>query len=327
MNTNIEPTILQRLAFIKNLYELGVRQAKLPRPLSAMSVLTLHDAIEMFLHLTCVHLEIRNAQANTSFDQYWAKIRDGSDPSIDLGHEFEMKKLNRTRVNLKHHGEFPTEDMIARYTTLASEFLEESTPLVFGGILLAEVSMIEYVFSEKAKIHLRRADAHLAKGNTRDAAIEVAISFEALISDYLEHITGKAHGHPFYFGHDVQTSRYVSSSRLRSGTGDLVGEQLALDDLGELVGSVSESLGRIQDALRILALGLDYRKYARFRQLTVVQPRKMSNGEFHVDIGPVRLELNGKEMQFCIDYVIECSLILRDTMDSVATSFRYPTLE
>ncbi|MCD0453339.1 hypothetical protein LO762_29775 [Actinocorallia sp. API 0066] len=47
---------MQRLAFIQYLHHLGDQQAHLPEPMRTSSVLTYHDAVELFLVLAGDHL-------------------------------------------------------------------------------------------------------------------------------------------------------------------------------------------------------------------------------------------------------------------------------
>ena len=76
---------------------------------------------------------------------------------------------------------------------------------------------------------------------------------------------------------------------------------------------VGESLKNIQTAIKILSLGIDYRKYSRFNYLA---PRfhKTMDGEyrfFRSDFDD-KIIFNNADIEFCINFVIESSLILMD---------------
>lgn len=58
MTQPLDPLTVQRLAFIRFLYEQGVSQADQPEPLSATAVLSFHDAVELFLRLAAEHLHV-----------------------------------------------------------------------------------------------------------------------------------------------------------------------------------------------------------------------------------------------------------------------------
>ena len=52
----LDPKLVRsRLAFVRHLYRHGVEQADQPEPLRAFSILTFHDAAELFLGLALDH--------------------------------------------------------------------------------------------------------------------------------------------------------------------------------------------------------------------------------------------------------------------------------
>jgi len=82
--------------------------------------------------------------------------------------------------------------------------------------------------------------------------------------------------------------------------------------LGEFVDTVRESLESIQNAIRILAMGIEYPKYSRFALISPHMYRS-SNGEYEI----VRLQMDEMKItpddaQFCIDFVIESALRLQE---------------
>jgi hypothetical protein len=62
------------LPFIRYLYESAVKHSRQPKPMNAASILTFHDSIELFLHLSCEELGI-NIKTDTPFMQYWEKLQ------------------------------------------------------------------------------------------------------------------------------------------------------------------------------------------------------------------------------------------------------------
>ena len=59
---------MQRLALIRYLYTVGVRQSEQPEPAGAMSILIFHDSIELLLQLASEHLDV--STKNASFLNY-----------------------------------------------------------------------------------------------------------------------------------------------------------------------------------------------------------------------------------------------------------------
>ena len=71
---------MKRLVFIKYLYTQGLTQSKQSPPLSSASVLSFHDAVELFLHLTLEH--VGASKKDPSFMEYWDLINDKLDTYI-----------------------------------------------------------------------------------------------------------------------------------------------------------------------------------------------------------------------------------------------------
>ncbi|MFK0136698.1 hypothetical protein [Streptomyces murinus] len=83
----------------------------------------------------------------------------------------------------------------------------------------------------------------------------------------------------------------------------------SVNQLGKDMQEVSQATAAMQEAMRVLAVGLDYRAYARFSMLTpeimhingVLQPRATLRAPF----GP-------GEYAFCRDFLIEAALQLAE---------------
>lgn len=70
-----EEEVIRRLVFIRYLYNLGVEQSKKAEPYSWTSVLTFHDAVELFLVLSAEYLGIsENNLKELKFSRYWEII-------------------------------------------------------------------------------------------------------------------------------------------------------------------------------------------------------------------------------------------------------------
>ena len=91
---------LPRLSFIRYLYNEALNKSKESEPQSAMSILLFHDSAELLLDLVSDNLGFTTN--NIQFMKYWNLL--SKDVPVILGHEKSMGKLNRIRVDLKHHG-------------------------------------------------------------------------------------------------------------------------------------------------------------------------------------------------------------------------------
>lgn len=129
-NNSLSKDTIRRLAFIKYLLSVAVGQSHQPEPLAAASILTFHDSIELLLQLACEHLDA-DTKKHTQFMQYWEIFK----PKISgsgLTQKESMKRLNNSRVALKHHGTLPTKQDIEAFRASAINFFEDNMPLVFG---------------------------------------------------------------------------------------------------------------------------------------------------------------------------------------------------
>src|ERR1043165_1201358 len=112
--------ITRRLAFAKYLHNLGVVQSKLPSPIGAAAILMFHDAVEFFLQIASEHLNVGKPQLN--FIDYWDLL--SSHLPEPLSHKEAMRRMNKSRVALKHHGTTPSTEDIRAFRESTSEFFE-----------------------------------------------------------------------------------------------------------------------------------------------------------------------------------------------------------
>jgi len=292
---NITQPTVQRLAFIKHLFNVAVEQSRQPDPLAAASVLTFHDSIELFLHLACEYLNV-NLKTYTPFMGYFDLLE-----PYGFTQKVAMERLNKSRVDLKHHGLLPHKQDIEGFRASAMNFFIDNTPLVFG-IDFENISMINLVTYEETKARLKQAEEHKQKGELEQALVKIAYAFDQLINEF-ERTKHSGFGHsPFFFGYDMS---FESSSNMGLNI-----EDNPFKDFGfsNFVKNVSDSIESMKKAIEILSLGLDYRQYIRFRLLT---PEIFYvNGQYGHRI--IREEKPSKEdYEFCFNFVIDSAIHLQ----------------
>lgn len=307
----LNESVVRRLAFIKYLYKVAVEQSQRPEPLCSASILTFHDAIELFLQLASEHLDVGKDKGEPKFLEYWDLLAS----KLPLGFPTQkesMKRFNKARVDLKHHGILPSKLDIEAFRAGATNFFEENTPLIFE-IKFSEVSLIELVQCEEAKNNLKEAAQLLEQNKIEESLDKVALAFAQLIDDYESRKMGRFGRSPFFFG---ESFTFLSSFHMGVDRTQAV-------KLAEFIDKVKESIKVLQDAVKILSLGIDYRKYVKFRLFT---PRllRMANGNYHI----ARIQYGSKgtptaeDVQFCIDFVIESSITLQEFDFSIEGNWR-----
>ena len=149
------------------MYRLGADQSRQPEPCLAVSVLTLHDAVELFLQLAAEHLNV-STKNDTGFMDYWERLKQklgGEGPSQKQA----MARFNKARVGLKHSGIRPSKDDILGYrVSVANFFLENTT--VFN-MEFADATLINFVKPDSARQRLMQARTSQEEGNLMDAIV------------------------------------------------------------------------------------------------------------------------------------------------------------
>jgi hypothetical protein len=278
--------VMSRLAFTKRLYEIALEQTEMPEPINATSILTFHDSVELFLHLASLKEDINCSDFD--FIDYWEPLKAKHMPD-GLTQKESMKRLNKVRVGLKHSGILPSVAEIELLHASVTNFFEENTPIVFG-IQFGEVSMINLVSSEEARRLLRSAEKKVDSGAIEEAFPELALAFYSIVNEHEQSQSNRFGESPYSFG-----GRFHRLGDFRM--------------LGINLSEIVKAIDQLCDALRIVALGLDYKKYVKFSRLTPAlieiaggNPRPQERERE----SPRTLD----DYRFCFDFVIESALVL-----------------
>jgi HEPN domain-containing protein len=172
------PSLMRRLTLVRFLYENGVEQSRRARGISALAILAFHDAVELFLQAALEHKG--GTLKGKEFADYWSSMER---VDVHLGRLDSMKRLNRARVSLKHHGTLPDHSHVEEFRDIVGAFLEESIPLAFG-IKLAEISLIGLVKADAVRNMLRLAEESLRSGDYSKSTECAALAFNFSLREY-----------------------------------------------------------------------------------------------------------------------------------------------
>jgi hypothetical protein len=222
----LKHTVMERLAFIKYLYNTAVDQSRKPQPLCSASILTFHDSVELLLHLASEHLDA--GKKDVSFVAYWdilnGKLRKSSDSQSQLSQKESMRRLDKARGELKHFGIRPSKSDVEDFRVSVTSFFVENIPVIFG-IEFPSVSLVDIVEYEDARDNLREAEAMLTESKIEDALSKSAIAFEQLIGHQVQKHRELGHSHfffgkPFYsatlFINSVKRSKYIVTDAVKT---------------------------------------------------------------------------------------------------------------
>jgi hypothetical protein len=290
----LSPNTIKRLAFIRFLYGQGLEQAVRPQPLAAAALLSFHDAVEMFLLLAAEHLGV-NLDMNTIFDGYWTQV--AAQASVQLPARNAMRRMNNSRVNFKHHGSIPSATDLDQFRGDVTTFFTDATPLVFAADFNS-FDMSDLVTHHGARTLLREAGIHADKGDYTEALALLSEAVQDLLIDYR-----------FSKRTDYASTAYDIGQLLRFG---MHPDTPWIDPTWDRAFfSLVDTVHEMQDAMRVLAMGVDYPRYARFQMLV---PLVLHPSDGHREVQPQKgLQVGNEEYQFCKQFVIETALHLAET--------------
>lgn len=263
MATPLDALTVQRLAYVRFLYEEAAEYARRPHPLSCTAVLMLHDAVENFLGLAADH-HGTNPDPKIQFIQYWSELK--TKAQIDLPSRGAMTSLNTARVALKHHGTFPSEQTVEAALKDALRFFSTAAPVVFD-VDFDSIDMVDLVTQPEVARLLREAQTHADVGDHIHALAGVSLAFDALLDHYTGRFT-RPRTEVFRFG---PTLEVFDEPRVE---GPRAPKRLR---------KLTEIANATQEALRSMALGIDYAGLARFKILVPRVDGFMDGGRSYVE--------------------------------------------
>lgn len=286
---------LTRLGFIKYMFTLGQAQAGQPSPTHAAGLLMLHDAVELFLQLAAEVSGV--SKSSTGFMDYWSLL---SDPSSarDLPLRESMRRFNKARVQLKHHGFIPSQLDMEGFRATCTSFLEESISLLFG-LTLDQISLIDLISFPQAKARLKDAEKALERGESERAIGHVAVAFDMLLREYRKEVEAQYDSPRLrYRADDTFLDPFLSHWDMRD---------LGLDKL-------HRSLERIDTALRLISLGIDYEKYRGLRAYWpgVFLPVGRDDYVIQTDAD---IPVGTREVTASLRFVVDVALRLRERLE------------
>jgi hypothetical protein len=247
----LSPNTIKRLAFIRFLHSQGLEQAARPQPLAATALLSFHDAVEMFLLLAAEHLGV-NLNSNTTFDGYWTQIADQT--ARQLPSRPAMRRMNKSRVNFKHHGSIPSATDLDQFRGDVTTFFTDATRDVFDADF-ASIDMTALVTQQAALTGIRNAEIRARHGDYVEALASLSKAMDDLLDDYASRKRTGLGTTAFTFG--------------LKDVGEALVDVMKTDpQFGSHIVALTMAVEAMQQATRVLAMGLDYRRYVRFDMLT-----------------------------------------------------------
>jgi hypothetical protein len=298
---------VNRLAFIRLLYLQGIEQARLPEPLSFTSLLTFHDAVELFLVLAADRLGAPLPRRDPNFLDYWQILRrtESFPDGVELSGQPGMDRLNRYRNALKHAGAWPGREAVEDALASTASFFENNTPVAFG-VAFAAINMADVVPQESTRGMVTAATAAAAKQDFKEAMGLLAEAYDELLSD--KHrprgfaTFGQTISFPMREGDIAKVLRQPHQPR-----GPMPPNPAPL---AQQIVKMTEAIQEMQRGLRIMALGIDFRQFIRFEKLTPHVAWFMDGHKerfTQAGYGPTR-----EEFDYCCQFLVTVALRLAE---------------
>ena len=295
--TELSSDTSHRLPFIKHVLSTAIDNARLPEPFCSQAILGLHDAVELFLQFLAEHVGATLSK-KADFLEYWPALAERL--GNPLPKQQAMRRLNQARVGLKHSGIRLSRDEIDELSRQTVAFLEEASRLIFG-VAFSELSSVRLVGYEPSASRIQRAE-HLAGNGSFDAAAEMcALAYDELMHLFLAKSSNEWSYSPFPHLSDATSYSGMSIGYEWEGQNR---------DLSSHLEKLSAAFADIEPVLLMLALGVEYRQFARFSNITP-KVLAMADGS-HVIAGPSRQTPTNRDILFAIDFVIRVALRLRE---------------
>lgn len=292
----------ERLSLVRYQLMVADGQAKQPSPLNSLALGSMQDAVESMLGLIVERERVAVSNRNDflqMFDAVAKKIE--GDPPIS-GFRPGAAAMNLARVNFKHHGNQAESGTIARHLSNSEELVQVMAERVFS-VPLEAISLLLFVRDAKARRHLEVAQSNWNSSKSQGAMDELKLAFDRLIRDY----ESRKAWHPGKSLFSTKPSFIPSVFDLRKS--------------GKEAEKAFEWLESLDGWVKMLALGIDMRKYAYFDAHTPSSTYSL-NGSPHLQRRS-GIVITGEVFARCMKFVVDTALAFsEDDFDFDAWSAR-----
>lgn len=298
----LQPFEAERLSLIRYQLLLAEKQVEQPSPLNSIALGTMQDSVESMLALVIEKRLLQTKNTNEFVHLFDVVSSSFSDESQIPGFRSSMIAMNKARVSFKHHGNQVEVVTIARHLSNSSDLLNQLCIEVFN-LRIQEVSLLLFVRDEKARSHLQQSESLWNSSKYAEALDELKLAFDQIVRDY-----------------DSRKS-WSPGRGLFSTRPSFLPSTIERKAAGNTVQKAYEWLESIDDWVKILALGVDMRRYAFFNAYAPHVMYAMNGKPFISRRDGIQLtdEIYSK----CFKFVIDTALAFReDDFDFDAWSAR-----
>jgi hypothetical protein len=179
---NISSAVMQRLVYARLLLHDGLRTARNGRiGFQGLSILALHDCIEMVLLALVEHLHVPDIKERVAFDALVSAVR-GATPNVPFPQATAITRLNKARIGFKHYGNIPADTDVEDFSKDAELFFDEVL-LRYFSLRTEDISIASLVEHPRARRYLLCAERESIREQHGEAVEYAAMAFAAAFGE------------------------------------------------------------------------------------------------------------------------------------------------
>lgn len=280
-----EPHQAEWLGLINYQLRLAREQVEMPSPVNALAISSVQDAVESMLSLAAEVLgaNVKGKDFLNLFDGVSAELPEGASIS---GMRTAAHSLNQARVSFKHHGNRADERTLLRHLFNAEELVDAICRGVFS-ISISDVSLLVFIRNETVRARMEAASSAYSVSDLQGAMQHLWIAFDELIDDF-------------------ESTKSTRPGKSLFSTKPTFPIRMSNPGVRSFEAHATEWLENLDQWVRMLAIGVDTRRYAYFDAHTPNGYRTTS-GQYHLSWSSGTVHTD-EAYRRCYRFVIDTAL-------------------
>lgn len=228
------------------------------------------------------------------FMKYWDVL--DQELGRPLLYRAQAERLNKARLGWKHYGTEPASGELDAARTTVTGLINDECKALYG-VELQEVSLSAFIRPEQARTLVDSAEQRWESGAEAEAFADLADAFEQLIRDY-ERRKMTHHNRSVFDSTPEMT--FLSGFLRRQDGRDR-----------DFTDEVIESLKALDFTIMLVGLGVDFRRYGKFKSLTPYLSRYAGDGRVTTERARVAPRTED-DYRFCRDFILTSAIHLAE---------------
>lgn len=289
---------IHRISFAKLLFEQGLDKCKMPNPHDSISILHLHDSVDVYIQLLA---EIYNCKPQKNSPSL-IDLANAVNPKLIEQNKEKLNisllnRLNTARNKLKHETIFLNQIDILGFVSEIKNFFIENTPKYFHGLRFESISLVFLIKQENVKLPLSDANNNIKMKEYRKALENINLAFGHLINNLKTYKTERGTR-----GQLIPSNWFRSISQSYRTSGN----KLDISGFKEFEKGLKESFDSLSELIVLTNLGINIQDYSKFKKYRLYG--YMSTDYEYTVIGEYKNEISEEEIEYCFNFVLQTAL-------------------